>query len=87
VRSTLEAIGGRPRPIVDDLAISISYLNAARSLAIMNAAAIGRTVDRDIFTEALMEAVLLSHTEPRGVMEGILRRLAAGTEAVRMLAT
>jgi Fe-S-cluster containining protein len=86
VRSTLESLGGRNRPVIDDLAIAISYLNAARSLAVMNAAASGRAVDRQAFTEALMEAVLMSHTDQRGLLEGILRRLAGGTEAIWCLA-
>jgi Fe-S-cluster containining protein len=86
LRSTLESIGGRDRPIVDDLAIAVSYLNAALSLAVMNAAAAGRTVDRETLSEALMEAVLLSHTDSRGLLETILRRLAGGTEALWRLA-
>ena len=60
LRSTLESIGGRDRPIVDDVAIAVSFLNAALSLAVMNAAAAGRRVDRDTMSEALMEAVLVS---------------------------
>jgi Fe-S-cluster containining protein len=82
VRSTLESLGGRDRPIVDDLAISLSYLNAARALAVMNAAASGRAVERQLFIDALMDAVLMSHTDQRGLIEHILRRLAGGTEAI-----
>ena len=81
VRSSLESLGGRTRPVIDDLAIAMSYLNAARSLAVMNAVP-GQTVDREAFIEALMESVLMSHTDPRGLLEGILRRLAGGTEAL-----
>jgi Fe-S-cluster containining protein len=86
LRSTLEAIGGRDRPIVDDVAIAVSYLNAALSLAVMNAAAAGRSVDRDTLSEALMESVLLSHTDSRGLVETLLRRLGGGTEALWRLA-
>jgi Fe-S-cluster containining protein len=86
LRSTLESLGGRDRPIVDDMAIAVSYLNAALSLAVMNAAAAGGRVDRETLSEALTEAVLLSHTDSRGVIESILRRLAGGTEALWILA-
>jgi Fe-S-cluster containining protein len=85
LRSTLEALGARNRPIVDDVAISVSYLNAALSLAVMHAAAARHDVDRETLTEALMDAVLLSHADHGRVMEGILRRLAGGTESLRLL--
>ena len=51
-----------PRPAAaDELAIAVSFLNAPCALAAMNAHAAGRTVDRQIFSEALMEASDLSH--------------------------
>jgi Fe-S-cluster containining protein len=85
LRSSLEALGARDRPLVDDLAIAVSCLNAAGSLAVMNAAAEGRAVDRQIFIQALMEAVDLSHADDRGLLRGILQRLAGGTEALWFL--
>jgi hypothetical protein len=85
LRSTLEALGARDRPIVDDLAIAVSYLNAARAMAVMNADAAGRPIDRHVFIAALMEAVDLSHADDRGLLGGILKRLAGGTEALWFL--
>lgn len=85
LRSSIESLGGRERPLVDDLAMSASYLNAAVALATMNAAAANRAVDRQIFSEALMEAVHLWHTDDRGLLGGILGRMTGGTEALWFL--
>ena len=85
VRSSLESLAGRERPIVDDLAMAVSFLNAACALATMNAAAAGRGVDRQIFSDALMDAVHLWHTDDRGLLGKLLRRLTGGTEALWLL--
>ena len=83
--SNVRALGGRPRPMLDDLAMSASYLNAAAALAIMNAAAAGRAVDRELFSDAMTEAVHLWHTADGGLLGGLLRRLAGGTDALWLL--
>ena len=85
LRSSLEALGARDRSIIDDLAIAVSSLNAACAMAVMNADASGRIVDRQVFIEALMEAADLSHADDRGLLGGILQRLAGGTEALWFL--
>jgi len=86
LRSSLESLGGRDRPIVDDLAMAVSFLNAACALATMNAAAAGISVDRQIFSDALMDAVHLWHTDDRGLLGRLLRRLSGGTESLWTLA-
>ncbi len=65
--------------MVDDIAVAVSYLNAARSLAQMNG-------DSGTFSDALMQAVDLSHLDDRGFVGRILGRLAGGTEALRVFA-
>jgi Fe-S-cluster containining protein len=85
LRSTLQTLGAHGRPIVDELSIALSYLNAACALAIMNADAAGRDVDRGFFIDALTEASDVSHARS-GVLDWILTRLSAGTEAVWYLA-
>lgn len=88
LRASIEGLGAGERPVLDDFAIAVSYLNAARALAVMNSAAgqseglPPRLVDRAAFGEALMEAVDLSHTGDRGVLGRILGRFAGGTDAV-----
>jgi Fe-S-cluster containining protein len=85
LRSTLETLGAHGRPIVDDLSIAVSYLNAARALAVMNADAAGKDVDRGIFIEALTEASDVSHARS-ALLDWVMTRLSAGTEAVWYLA-
>jgi Fe-S-cluster containining protein len=84
LRSSIEAIGARERPIVDDFAIAVSCLNAARGLAVMNAHTAGRPVNREIFSEALMESVDVLQAEGSAAMRWALPRLASGVEALRL---
>jgi Fe-S-cluster containining protein len=81
LRSTLETLGAHARPIVDELSVAVSYLNAACALAAMNADAAGRDVDRKIFIDALTEASDVSHAR-NALLDRILARLSGGTEAL-----
>lgn len=85
LRSSLESLGGRERPLLDDLSMSVSYLNAAVALAVMNASAENRAVDRQLFSDALMEAVHLWHTDDHGLLGRILRQMTGGTAALWFL--
>jgi Fe-S-cluster containining protein len=87
LRASIEALGARNRPVLDDFAIAVSCLNAACALAVMNAHAAGRAVDREVFSDALMESVDLSHADERGLMGWVLPRLAAGVEALHLFAS
>ncbi|MBY0496426.1 MAG: hypothetical protein K2Y23_19640 [Cyanobacteria bacterium] len=80
LRSTLETLGARGRPIVDELAMAVSFLNAACGLAAMNADDDDEDVDREIFSEALMEASDLSHAD-NALLDSILVRFSAGIDA------
>jgi hypothetical protein len=84
LRASIEALGARERPILDDFAIAVSCLNAAGALAVMNAHASGRAIDRELFSDALMESVDLSHADERGLMGWALPRLASGVEALNL---
>lgn len=79
LRASLESLGARERPVLDDIAIAVSSLNAACALAAMNGAA-------GTFAEALMEAVEVSHAGDRGLLGRVVGRLAGGTEALYTLA-
>lgn len=79
LRAHLESLGASERPICDDIAIAVSYLNAACSLAAMNG-------DASTFADALMEATDLSHGDDRGWLGRMLARLASGTDALRVFA-
>jgi hypothetical protein len=87
LRASIEALGARERPILDDFAIAVSCLNAACALAVMNAHASGRAIDREVFSEALMESVDLSHADERGLLAWVLPRLSAGVEALDVFAS
>jgi Fe-S-cluster containining protein len=84
LRSTLETLGAAGRPILDELSIAASYLNAACGLAAMNADAAGTDVDRAIFSQALMEASDVSHAR-HALLEWVLDRLSGGSDALWIL--
>jgi Fe-S-cluster containining protein len=84
LRAALETMGSSGRPLVDELSIAASYLNAAGALAVMNADAAGTHVNRAAFAEALMEASDVSHAK-NALLDWILRRFGGGTDAVWML--
>ena len=86
LRASLEGLGARRRPLLDDLAIAVSCLNAACSLAVMNAAARGRPIDRESFSDALMESVDVLQAHEGGLLGWALPKLAAGVEALKGLA-
>lgn len=85
LQSSLYAMGAGERPVLDDLAIAVSFLNAACALAVMNARATGRTLDGEVFSNALMEAVELSQGGQRGVIGRALRLMAGGIESLHVL--
>ncbi len=85
LRATLETLGARGVPIVDELAIAASCLNAAAALAVMNADAAGNAVDGTMFSTALMEVADVSHAR-HAVLDWVLNRFSGGTEAVHHLA-
>ena len=85
LRASIEALGARDRPMLDDFAIAISCLNAACALAVMNAHASGRSIDRESFSEALMESVDVLQADDRGLLGWALPRLASGVEALKVL--
>lgn len=78
LRASLESLGAHERPVLDDIAIAVSSLNAACALAAMNGEA-------GTFAEALMEAVDVSHAGDRGLLGRVVGRLAGGTEALYTL--
>jgi len=85
LRSSLETLGAHPRPILNELSIAVSYLNAACALASMNADAAGQDVDRAIFSDALLEASDVSHAR-NALLDWILNRFSGGSEALWYLA-
>jgi Fe-S-cluster containining protein len=85
LRSTIETLGV-DRPMVDDLNIAASFLNAATGLAKMNAEAAGKDVDGEIFSETLSQASDVSHARSR-LLDWALKRLGGSSAALHQLAT
>lgn len=81
LRSTIETLGAASRPIVDEIAMAVSYLNAACAIAAMNADAAGINVDRAVFIQALTEASDVSHAQHQ-LLDWILNRFSGGTDAL-----
>lgn len=82
LRASIESLGTGKRPALDEMALALSYLNAACDLAAMRADAARKPVDRAIFNEALMEAVDLTHADDRGLLGRMLGTLASGPDAL-----
>jgi Fe-S-cluster containining protein len=87
LRSSIESLGTGKRPVLEELAIAVSYLNSACALAAMRSSQEARPVDARIFTEALMESVDLTHADDRGLLGKILGTFAGGTESLYAFAT
>jgi Fe-S-cluster containining protein len=85
LRSAIETLGAHARPVVDELSIAVSYLNAACALAAMNADAAGTDVDRRIFIDALTEASDASHAR-NVLLDWVLNRFSSGSDALWALA-
>lgn len=81
LRSSIQTMGTGVRPVVDELAVAVASLNTACALAKMNAGTAGRIVDRQIFSEALVEAADVTHAD-YGLMARILALFAGGVESL-----
>ena len=87
LRSALATLGTGRRPVLDELAVAVAFLNAAGVLASQRAARQGQaTVDAESFTEGLMEAVDLTHADSKGVLGRLLGTLSGGVEALYLFA-
>jgi lysine-N-methylase len=86
LRATVQTLGTARRPVVDELAVAVGFLNAAEVLACQRAARRGRAqVDATSFSEGLMEAVDLTHADP-GLFSRLLGTLSGGVEALYVFA-
>jgi Fe-S-cluster containining protein len=82
LRASIEGLGTGRRPVLEELALSVSYLNAACALAVMRADREGRPVDGAMLSDALMEAVDLTHADDRGLLSRVMRLLSGGVESL-----
>jgi Fe-S-cluster containining protein len=86
LRATVQTLGTGRRPVLDELAVAVAFLNAAGILAAQRAARAGLTlVDAASFSEGLMEAVDLTHADTTGAGR-LLATLSGGVESLYLFA-
>jgi lysine-N-methylase len=87
LRSAIEALGSGPRPLLEELSLSVAVLDAAFALGAMRAGAAGRErLTGDDLVEGLTEASELSHAPETGAFASVLDALAGGSEPLWRLA-
>jgi Fe-S-cluster containining protein len=87
LRAAVQTLGTGRRPVFDELAVAVAFLNAAVVLAAQRAGRAGRAeVDAAGFAEGLMEAVDLTHADSSGLMGRLLGPLSGGVEALYLFA-
>jgi len=88
LRATVQTLGTGRRPVLDELAVAVAFLNAAGVLAAQRAGQEGKArVDGAAFGEGLMEAVDLTHADGSGVLGRLLGTLSGGVEALYLFAS
>jgi len=88
LRAALQTLGTGRRPVLDELAVAVAFLNAAGVLAAQRAARARRPkVDAEDFAEGLMEAVDLTHADSSGLLGRLLGTLSGGVEALYLFAS
>ena len=85
LRSAIETLGSSSRPVIEELSVTASYLNAARGLAAMNADAAGIDPDRAVFIDAVTEASDAAHAR-HSILGWAVTHFSAGTDALWTLA-
>jgi len=88
LRASLQTLGTGRRPVLDELAVAVAFLNAAGVLAAQRTGRAGRAkVDAEAFAEGLMEAVDLTHADSSGMLGRLLGTLSGGVEALYVFAS
>jgi Fe-S-cluster containining protein len=87
LRATIEGLGTGRRPVVEEIAVAVAFLNAGAALAAMRAGAAAKAgPDAGDYAQGLMEAVDLTHTSERALLGRILATLSGGVESLWILA-
>jgi Fe-S-cluster containining protein len=87
LRASIAALGAGRRPVIEEMALAVAFLNAGCALAAMRAGRSGRSkAEAADFADGLMEAVDLTHADEGGLLGKILGTLSGGVESLWMLA-
>ena len=83
LRVSFETVGTGRRTLADEVTMIVARLNAACVLAGMHAAAAGKhAVDRESFTQGLLESADLAHADDGSAFSRFLTTLSGGVEAL-----
>jgi Fe-S-cluster containining protein len=87
LRASIETLGTGRRPVLEEFAVSVAFLNAAFVIARLRAAQQGMAAaDAGDLAQGLMEAVDLTHAWSGGAIGGFLSTLSGGVEALYLFA-
>jgi lysine-N-methylase len=87
LRAAIEGLGTGRRPVLEEMAVAVAFLNAACALSAMRAAASRKQApDASDFALGLMDAVDLTHTREQGMLCRMLATLSGGVESLWILA-
>jgi len=88
LRSTIETLGSGPRPLLEELSLAVSVLEAAFALGAMRAGRAGRErLTADDLVDGLTQAAELTHTADAGAFASVLTVLSSGSEPLWSLAS
>jgi hypothetical protein len=83
LQAGFETLGATRRPVLDEIAMRVAYLNAACVAGAMHAAAAGKSaVDAESLTQGLLVCGDLSHADAGGRLSALLTTFAGGIEAL-----
>jgi lysine-N-methylase len=87
LRSAIEALGSGPRPVLEELSLSVAVLDAAFALGAMRAGAARREhLTADDLVDGLTQAAELTHAPDTGAFATVLDALSIGSEPLWRLA-
>ncbi len=87
LRAAIATLGSGRRPVVEEMAVSVAFLNAALTVAAMRAAQRGQTrADARALADALVEVSELTHADG-GMLAALLGTLSGGVESLYLFAS
>jgi Fe-S-cluster containining protein len=87
LRSTIEALGSGPRPMLEELSLAVAVLEAAFALGAMRAGRAGRDrLEAEDLVDGLTQAAELTHASDAGAFAAVLSTLYTGSDSLWRLA-
>jgi hypothetical protein len=87
LRSTIEGLGSGPRPLLEELLLSVAVLEAAFAFGAMQAGRAGRErLGAPDLVDGLTQAAELTHAPEEGAFSSVLSTLSSGSDPLWRLA-